>query len=266
MSGMQVAERFAEVEGRKTRVLECGGEGSVVVLVHGLGLSASCWRPHLPRLARAGFRVLAPDLPGFGRSRAPRRGYAVPDTAAWLERFAAAEELAAAAWVGHSLSCQVLLRLGRDRPDRVTALVLAAPTGQDRGWSRVGGQAIGLAVDALRERPRVVAAVTRRYFAAPIATVLTWFRARNQRPETDASSVRAPVLIVLGDEDPVVDARFARKLARRIPDVRLRVLPHAAHAVAIDPADAFSDLTAEFLRRASHRNRPPEPPPLWEAG
>lgn len=255
MSAGGIVVREREVDGRRTRVLECDGGGPVVVLVHGLGLSAGCWRPHLPMLASEGFRVIAPDLPGFGRSDGPVRGYAVVETAGWLARFAAAESLPPAAWVGHSHSCQVLLRFARLGPGRVTALVLAAPTGQGRGLRRAGGQLIGLATDAFRERPRLVVGVIRRYLAAPVATIRTWLRARNHRPETDAAATRAPVLIVLGEEDPVVDVRFARRLSRRLRDVRLRTIRDAGHAVALDPAREFTALVTGFLRRAGGRGR-----------
>lgn len=251
MSAPKVIERNRQVDGRKVRVLECDGGGSVVVLVHGLGLSAGCWRPHLPELARAGHRVLAPDLPGFGQSDRPLRGYGVPETAEWLERFASAEGLPPAAWVGHSVSCQFLLRFARRFPGRVTALVLAAPTGERHGSRRVRAQLFGLIVDALRERPGLVASVVRRYLVSPVATIRTWIDSRNHRPEADADGVRAPVLMVLGEHDPVVDARFARRLARRLQRVRIRIMAGAAHAVALDPAVEFSRLVAGFVKGAA---------------
>ena len=253
MSGPTVLEREGEVDGRQVRILECDGGGSVVVLVHGLGLTGGVWRPHLPLLARAGHRVLAPDLPGFGRSDSPATGYAVPQTAEWLERFADAEGLPPAAWVGHSVSCQFLLRFTRRHPGRVTALVLAAPTGERHGGRRVRAQLLGLAADAFRERPGLVAGVVRRYLGSPIATIRMWIGARNHRPEADADGVRAPTLLVLGKEDPVVDTRFARRLARRIAGVRIRVLAGAAHAVALDPPGQFSRLVAEFLEDVGGR-------------
>ena len=255
MTDPGIVEREIRVDGRRVRVLERGTEGPDLVLVHGLGLSAGCWRPHLERLAAEGFRVRAPDLPGFGESQGPRGGYHPSETEAWLERFADAEGLGPAAWVGHSHSCQLLLGLARRSPRRVTALVLAAPTGQSYGLRRVGSQAMGLAIDSVRERPRLVAGVIARYLQSPIATVRTWIEARQHRPETDAAGTRAPVLLVVGEEDPVVDVKFARRLARRIPDVRLRVIRDAAHAVALDPAEEFCDLTAGFLHRMVGRDR-----------
>lgn len=248
MSHYAIEERTCSVDGRPVRMLECDGGGPTVVLVHGLGLAAGCWRPHLARLARSGFRALAPDLPGFGKSRWPDDGFSISETTAWLERLADAAALPPASWVGHSISCQMLLRLARQSPHRVAALVLAAPTGQDRGVRRAAHQFIGLATDAFREEPRLVAGVLRRYATAPIATIATWIRTRNDRPEPDAAQVRCPVLIVLGEEDPVVDARFARRLARILANGRLVTLPEAAHAVALDPAAEFSRITAAFIR------------------
>ena len=253
MSGAEITERHREIDGRKVRVLECDGGGPAIVLLHGLGLSAGAWRPHLPLLAGSGFRVLAPDLPGFGESAGPLAGYAIHETAAWVERFAAAEGVSEAVWVGHSLSCQVLLRFARVHPQRVAGLVLAAPTGQDRGARRAGAQLAGLATDAFRESPGLVASVVRRYLASPIATVRMWISARNHRPEMDAGGVRSPVLIVLGERDPVVDVRFARRLARRLGEVRLRIIEDAGHAVALDPALSFSQLIADFARRTGGR-------------
>jgi len=59
------------------------GDGPAIVLVHGLGLSADIWWKNGPALAAAGFRVLAPDLPGFGKTEGPQY-LTVPQQAEWL--------------------------------------------------------------------------------------------------------------------------------------------------------------------------------------
>lgn len=244
---MNAAKRTCVVDGRPVRYFQ-KGQGRDIVLVHGLGLSAGHWGAHIQRLAQAGVRVTAPDLPGFGQSRGPRTGLSVPATAAWLDHFARRVGLESAAWVGHSISCQALLTLAATRPRRVTALVLAAPTGQGRGARRVGAQIAGLTRDAFRERPGLLARVVRRYFTAPVATVGTWIRARSDQPAVTATAVRAPTLIVLGEEDPIVGDEFARQLAAALPHPSIRKLPRAGHAVALDPHRPFCDTVVAFLR------------------
>ncbi|HSH44503.1 MAG TPA: alpha/beta fold hydrolase [Longimicrobiales bacterium] len=244
---MKVGWRQCVVDGRSVRYFQ-RGTGEDIVLVHGLGLAAGHWGAHMHRLARSGYRVTAPDLPGFGRSAGPRTGMSVPATAAWLDRFAERAGIQRAAWVGHSISCQALLTLAATRPARVGALVLAAPTGQGRGASRIGRQLVGLTRDAFHERPGLVARVVRRYFRAPVAILGTWLRARWDNPTVVATAVHAPALIVLGQEDPMVEEGFARRLAAALPSATITRLAGAAHAVALDPHRPFCDTIVAFLR------------------
>jgi pimeloyl-ACP methyl ester carboxylesterase len=223
------------------------GEGPAVVLVHGLGLSADFWWRNGPPLAAAGFRVLAPDLPGFGKTEGPAY-LTVADQARWVAAWADALELPPAAWVGHSVSCQVALRLACDRPERVTALVLAAPTG-DPAPLRLVRQALGFVADPVWEPPALVPAVGEPYFRAGIPRWLrTWYAAGRHDTMADARQARAPGIVVLGHRDPVVRRGFAKELAECLRGGRCVVLAHGAHAVVFDAADEFNAEVVSFLR------------------
>ncbi|HEV2149048.1 MAG TPA: alpha/beta fold hydrolase, partial [Longimicrobiaceae bacterium] len=102
--------RRVDVEGCRVRYRDAGS-GSTLVLVHGLGVSADYWYRNGPPLAAAGLRVLAPDLPGFGRTEGPDGGLPIRAQAAALRAWASAMELGPAVYVGHSLSCQAVLEL-----------------------------------------------------------------------------------------------------------------------------------------------------------
>lgn len=221
------------------------GDGPPLVLLHGLGLSADIWRPHLSPLAHAGYRVLAPDAPGFGDSPGPRLGMGVADAAVWARDFCAAVGIERAAWVGHSASCQMILRLAAQYPDLVAACVLAAPTGEP--GPRLPRQLVGLALEAVREPIRVVLRVVRQYLRAPLATLGTWFRMNRHHPLRDAAAVTAPTLVVLGVDDPIVHAEFGIQLARALPDARIARIHGAAHAVAVSPPDVFVERVTAFL-------------------
>lgn len=238
------------LDGRAVRVL-VQGSGPPVVLIHGLGLSAGLWKPHLGRLAGAGYRAVAVDLPGFGQSDGPRRGLSVPEAADWLNRLADDLDIREAAWIGHSLGAQQITRLASDSPDRVSVLVLAAPIGQSgiHALRQFGG----LGLSAFRERPGLVAAVLRRYSRAPLTTVTSWLRGMRHDLSLEAAGLRFPTLIVLGEHDPVVPRDFGEELLRLIPDSRLVTIEGAGHAVALDPVDPFCDAVIAFLSRRYRR-------------
>lgn len=238
------------LDGRAARVL-VQGSGPPVVLLHGLGLAAGLWKPHLGRLSEAGYQAVAVDLPGFGESEGPRRGLSVPEVADWLNRLAADLDIREAAWIGHSLGAQQITRLAADSPDRVSALVLAAPIG--RSGRHALRQLVGLGLSVFRERPRLVAAVLRRYSRAPLTTLTSWLRAMRHDLFLEAAGLRFPTLIILGEHDPVVPRDFGEELLRLIPDSRLETIEGAGHAVALDPVDPFCDAVIAFLLRRYRR-------------
>ena len=227
------------------------GSGPAVVLVHGLGLAADVWDYHMHRLAREGYDVVAPDLPGFGGSPGPRSGLDVDDAAGWLARLADRLAIRRAVWVGHSVSAQYVLRLAIVRPDLAHGIVLAAPTGE-AGPFRWLAQLVGLARTAPREPARLVARVLRHYATTPPRrTIGSWFGARRHDVLADAAACPCPLLVVAGGRDPVVSEDFCRLLADRAPHGGCLVVPDSAHGVALDPPEPFCRILLDFL--GAHR-------------
>lgn len=223
------------------------GQGSPVVLVHGLGCSADYWVRNGAPLAAAGYRVLAPDLPGFGQTDGPRGGLDIPAQADAIGAWADALELGPAAYVGHSLSCQTVVELAARDPSRATALVLAAPTG-DRTRRRRVREALGFVRDIPREPLGLVPWIADAYLrAGPVRWAMTWWAGKRHDLFAAAARIRVPALVVVGREDAVVSARFAASVAAALPDGRLRVVEGAAHAIIFDAADAFNASVLEFL-------------------
>lgn len=241
------------VAGRRTRILEAGSRSSrsPVILVHGLGLSADVWRPHMRILAAAGQSVYAPDLPGCGRSAGRMLGMSVPDGARWLVQLRAALVLPPAVWVGHSVAAQTAVHLAARWPDAVAGLVLASPTGE-RGALRWLAQLAGLARTAWREPAWLVRDVLRHYLTTnPSRTIGTWLRSRSHDPLDDASRVRSPALVFVGRNDPVVPLAFARRLCAALPQGRLLELDEAAHGAALSASAAFSAALLDFASRVT---------------
>lgn len=229
------------------------GEGPPLVLVHGLGLSADFWWRNGPPLAAAGFRVLAPDLPGFGKTDGPPQ-LDVPAQAAAVAGWADAIGLGAAAYAGHSVSCQAVLELAAREPRRVTGLVLAAPTGAPARL-RLVRQALGFVADPAFEPAALYPEVGAEYLRTGIGRWLrTWLAAGRHDALGAARRVRVPSLVVVGRHDPVVPRPFARELAEALGE--LVVLPRGAHAVVFDAAEDFNREVVRFLRMAVYPAAP----------
>ena len=121
---------------------ESRGDGEpLVVLVHGLGASSAVWRPVADALARRGFRVLSPDLLGFGRSRGIGTHFHLDDQADAVSRLVQAHARGPVVLVGHSYGAAVAAAAAEARPDLFSRLVLVAPAAfadAERARDRLG--------------------------------------------------------------------------------------------------------------------------------
>jgi len=121
-----IESRTLPWEGGELHLLAAGpGDGPVVLLLHGARFEAETWRElgTLEVLARAGYRALALDLPGFGASDR----FPVPD--AFLAAVLARLELDRVTLVAPSMSGEVAFPLILDHPERLAGLVAVAPVG-----------------------------------------------------------------------------------------------------------------------------------------
>ncbi|MBI3724341.1 alpha/beta hydrolase, partial [bacterium] len=137
-----------------------GGEGPTLVLVHGLGGSHVNWISSAPLLAKHA-RVLAPDLPGFGRTPRNGRSAAVLAQARILDRFL--ESTGRAILVGNSMGGLVVMLEAARRPESVAGLVLVDPA-QPRPRSGRVDPAVA-AMFALYSVPWVGEVLVRRHVA-----------------------------------------------------------------------------------------------------
>lgn len=238
-------ERWITVERWRIRYREAGS-GPTIVLLHGLAVSADYWWRNGPALAAAGFRVLAPDLPGFGRTHGPPAGLSIPEQATALEAWAQRMHLDPAVYVGHSLSCQTVLQHAVWQPERVAGLVLAAPTGDPAGH-RLLRQAFGLLRDAPRESWKLKVVVAQAYLRSGFRRAWnTWVAAARNDALALARQARSPGIVVLGTRDPVVRREFAAALAASLTGGELRWIEGGSHAVIYDTAREFNEEVVRF--------------------
>jgi pimeloyl-ACP methyl ester carboxylesterase len=120
-----VRTRTVSTNGVDISVLEAGVDGPVVVLAHGFPELAYSWRHQVPALARAGYRVIAPDQRGYGQSSRPEavEAYDIHHLVGDLVGLLDDLQVAQAVVVGHDWGSMVASHLALLHPDRVLGLV-----------------------------------------------------------------------------------------------------------------------------------------------
>jgi pimeloyl-ACP methyl ester carboxylesterase len=222
------------------------GSGPPVVLVHGLAVSSRYFAPLIRELARTR-TVVAPDLPGYGRSATPPRPLDIPQLADALDEWLELTGVAPAPLVANSLGCQVAVDLALRRPERVTRLVLLGPT-MDPAAPSIVRQAARLALDTLREPPGLWLVETIDYLRmGPRRTICTARLALADPFAEKVSRLPHPALVIRSGRDAIVSQAWAERIVRLLPDGRLGVIPGEPHAAHWTAAADVARIVEEFV-------------------
>lgn len=247
---------------------------SDVLLLHAGICDARMWEPQLDVLRRAGFRVLAPDLRGFGERRLEAAPFShLHDVEAVLG--------GPTAVVGASLGGRVALELALHRPELVERLVVVAPGLPRWEWSdatRAGwaeeeaayerGDLDAAAEACLRmwlDEGYRAAAVDPGVRAAVRTMVLRSYEQQQGAWEAGADEVelpggplhdrlgeiRCPTLVIVGARDRPDMQAAARHVAQSIPGAQLAVVEDAAHLPALERPAEVNPLLLRFLGASS---------------
>lgn len=215
-----------------------------VVLVHGFVISSRYLEPLARQLAPHA-RVLAPDLPGFGRSGKPREALDLPALADALARWMRTAGPGPAPLLGNSFGCQVIVEMAARHPRLATRCVLVGPTMDPSAGA--WGQPARLLADVPREKPLLWLEHVPDYLrAGPRRALATYRHALAQPLRERLAQVRAPTLVVRGARDPIVSQEWAEEAARLLPRGRLAVLP-GAHVLNYSRPVELARLVLPFL-------------------
>jgi NAD(P)-dependent dehydrogenase (short-subunit alcohol dehydrogenase family)/pimeloyl-ACP methyl ester carboxylesterase len=230
-----------------------------VVLVPGLNVS-SRHMVQLGELLAPHVRVYSPDLPGYGRSEKPRHFLTLPELSDALAEWMTAVGLDRAALLGSSYSAQIVADFAVRYPERITRAVLASPTVDPR--SRPLPKLFWLwRVNEGRE-PKHVGQTTMRDYqdVGPLRALFTMWQMVRDHVEERLPRIRVPTLVVRGGRDPLVPQQWGAEITRLVPNARLAVIPHGAHALNLDAPLELARVVRPFLTDASPTARPTEWP------
>jgi pimeloyl-ACP methyl ester carboxylesterase len=269
------ANRDVKANGVRLRVAEVG-EGSPVVLLHGLFMDRHTWDEVVEELG-PGFRMVAPDFPGFGDSEKPPASRFSYEVGAFTEVVAdlyAGLDLGRAAVIGHGLGGAVAITLAARHPELVSRLVLVdslcfdAPMDIRRRLSLlplVGGFVLKQLWGRATFRAFFRSAVLSGRDTLPVRKIDRYYDAFNDpasrgsayrtlRGTVDTRAVAAqtaritvPTLVVWGRWDRISPARLGQRLARQIRGAGFELMD-AGHAPHEERPAEFAALVGRFLR------------------
>lgn len=225
--------------------------GLPVVLLHGLALSGRAMEDLALALGWE-YRVLVPDLPGFGGSAFPASQPVldVDRLAEALWMWMQQNQLSRAIFVGNAFGCQVLAALAVAHPEAVAGLVLQGPTVDRRSRSLLH-QVWRDWRNGRRESHRSAAALCRVDFAkAGVWRMVGTLRAMlRDRIEQRLPHIKAPVLVVRGSYDVVSPARWVEEMVALLPRGELITLPKGTHTLHYVYPWSYSRAIRPFIAR-----------------
>lgn len=258
---------------------DTAGHGPLVVLLHGFPESRRSWKRHIPLLASAGFRAVAPDLRGYGDSPKPNGIDAyvmteiVADAAEMIESLGDAPCVV----VGHDWGAVVAWNLAMMRPELVRRLVIVNvphPAAIKRELARSSRQKVRLLYQVffqlpllpelfmrvfgrtlLRRGGRFTADETREYSRqwrnGSLTPMLNYYRALRRSRGMMRKLFRridVPTLILWSEHEPVFLRSTLDDLDEWVTDVRVEKIPGAGHFAQRDAPELVAKLVIDFAR------------------
>ena len=267
---------FTRVGGLSIHYQDAGDENApAIILIHGFISSNLVWSDVFLPLAEAGFRVIAPDLPGYGYSDKPNDGrYTINAQAHAVLRLMDRLGIEKATIVGASYGGAVAATIALDYPERVTQLVLVGTVSNDEPkkklllrFSRmpiIGDivtplflgsrwvlrkrteqvyRRIGHPLDEHKLEARHHLLATANVQRAMIRTARRWSANRISR---EASLIRPPTLLVWGDTDTHIPISEAYQLRDAIPNAKLIIFRNCGHLPPTEYPEKFVEVVAAF--------------------
>ena len=253
------------------------GAGPAVVLVHGFPLDRRMWQPQTAELVRAGYRVIVPDLRGFGESQVPSKGWTLGHLAADLVGLLGYLGIGRAVFCSFGMGGSILLQLLEKHPDKVAgACFVSSRVRSDdilekvRRSELVDKLAAGnreevlavLASELLGEgggtrRPEL-AAILREWLELVDNRSLIWGLQAIRDRKDHSLGIREffqPTLVISGDRDTLVNPEHGEQLAKGVPLGFGLEFAETGHLVNLEQPEQFNACLLDFLGEIRQRRR-----------
>ena len=256
--------KTVEIDGNNIRYLDEGTSADTLLLLHGLGASAERWEDVIPLFAKK-FKVIVPDLIGFGYSDKPMIDYTTDYFAEFISKFLNEVGVEKPNIIGSSLGGQIAAEFTINHNMDVGKLVLVSPSGIMKHSTPALDAYISAALypnndSALNAfqtmscrndvNEKTISGFVERMQLpnAKMAFMSTLLGLSNSKAITEKLQlITIPTLIVWGENDPVIPIEYAQSFISGINDCRFYKMLGCGHTPYAEEPDTFFQIVSDFL-------------------
>ena len=253
----------AELPGVKLWFTDSGGAGTPIVLLHANTGTSAIWTSQVASFAEAGYRVVAFDRRGWGKSVAdPATGPQPGSIAGDLDALADHLKLDRFHLVGVAGGGFAALDYAAWHPEKLRSLVIGASTGQVAD-KEITDFIVRLEIPGIRKLPAVYREVGPSYRGANPDGTKQWIEVEEHARQPDAPSqplrtpntfakietIPAPTLVLAAGADLLAPPALMRIWASHVKNHEWAIVPDSGHAIAWEQPDVFNKKVLEFVKR-----------------
>ena len=254
-----------EIDGNTIRYIEEGNSKENLLLIHGLGASAERWEHVIPQFAK-NYRVLVPDLIGFGLSDKPLVDYTTDYLSDFIRKFLKKLNINSVSIIGSSLGGQIGAEFTYQNNSMVEKLVLISPSGIMKHSTPALDAYVMAALypsDSSASNAFQIMSGSKNIDKKTIKGFVQRMKLPNAKMAfmstllglKDAEiiseklvSITSPTLIIWGENDPIIPIKYAQSFVSEIDDCRFVKMENCGHTPYVESPDEFYKIVSDFLK------------------
>jgi len=258
-------EKTIKIDGNAIRYVEAGTSKENLLLIHGLGASAERWEHVIPQFAK-NYRVLVPDLIGFGLSDKPLVDYTTDYLSEFITKFLKKLNIDSVSIIGSSLGGQIGAEFAYQNNSMVKKLILVSPSGMMKHSTPAldayvmaalypsdssASNAFQMMSGSKNIDKKTVRGFVERMKLpnAKMAFMSTLLGLKDAEVISEKlGSIKSPTLIIWGENDPVIPVKYAQSFVSEIDDCRFVKMENCGHTPYVEYPDKFYKIVSDFLK------------------
>lgn len=238
------------------------GDGQPILILHGWGGSSDSWIRVQELLARAGFKVIIPDFPGFGKSFTPDRAWDNDDYLNWLLEFINYLRLDKFYLISHSFGGRIAIKLAVQYPEKIENLIFCSPAGVKTNLDFKAkiiftlarmGNAIFTPKHLIRFKDGIrnifyIFLRNKDYVKAKGNMRETIKKVLNEDLLPLLSGIKAKTLIIWGENDKMVPTKQVFLYKERLKDAKIELLPEIGHSPHLEVPEKLAEIIIQFIQ------------------